>query len=101
MHGTPRIGDVAIFSNNKGDHTSDSGGIHHVAVVIGWSDSGKKVRTVSGDWFDNPPSGLTEAQFSSRSHVVENNQGLDYTSTPGTRPAAMGMYIVGYVSPVL
>jgi len=99
VHAKPRLGDVAIFSNSKGNRSSGSSGINHVAIVGGWSASGAKVHTVSGDWINNPPSGLTEAQFASRSHVVDN--GPDYPSAPGSHPAAMDMWIIGYVSPVL
>ncbi len=103
VHATPKVGDVAIFAYSKGDKTNDGGGIHHVAVVTGWSDSGKLVHTISGDWYDNPPpSSTSENDFARGSKVVENNKGNDYASAPGSRPSGMtGLYVIGYVSPVL
>jgi hypothetical protein len=92
---TPAVGDVAIFSNTKGDHTSDGGGIHHVAIVV--AVSGTSVKLISGDFGGNDPS--NETVFSNSSSVVANNGGSYLAGAVGDDPTSMGMYIVGYAIP--
>ena len=87
----PRLGAVAIFSKTRGDHTSDSGGIHHVAVVT--AVSGSSVKLVSGDWGGH---GSTMREFADSSHVVKNNSGSWINGTAGGYATSMGMYFVGY-----
>lgn len=98
IHKVPKLGDVAIFTANKNDLTWSDHGISHVAIVGGWSNSGKSVHTVSGDWYNDPPSGGSVNSFAGGSHVIDNGE---YNSTPEVYVAHMFYYIVGYVSPVL
>jgi hypothetical protein len=83
---TPTLGAAIVFSNNQGDTSSGTGGIHHVALVSAVSANGT-IETISGNWGSTP----------STSHVVRNTPA--YGSGVGTRPSVMGMWIVGYVPP--
>jgi len=98
IHKVPKLGDVAIFTATKNDFTWSDHGISHVAIVGGWSDSGKSVHTVSGDWYTNPPGDESVNKFAGGSHVIDNGE---YNSTPEVYVSKMFYYIVGYVSPVL
>jgi hypothetical protein len=91
---TPGLGDAVIFSTNKGDHTTGSGGIHHVAIVT--AVSGSSVKIVSGDWGGH---GSTQQQFADSAHVVKNNSGNWIVGTVNTKPASIGQWIVGYALP--
>ena len=91
LSGTPAVGDAVVFSNNQGDTSTDSGGIHHVAIVS--SVANGDITTISGDW--NGASG-SEATFAGSSHVVAN---AAYGDAVGSYSSVMGMWIEGYIAP--
>ena len=93
FHTKPAVGDLAVYSNTSGDRTEDSGGIHHTAVVTGWSDYGRMVHTLTGDWENHPKGSGTG--FTEHSTVVDNGE---YPAAPDYS-SKMSMYIVGYVAP--
>jgi len=84
---SPSVGDAAVFSTSSATGFSD---IHHVALVV--KVSGSTVEVVSGDW-GGTGSG---SDFAGSSHVVHNSA---FSSSPGHKDV-MGMYLVGFVSPV-
>jgi hypothetical protein len=92
VKGSPSPGDAVVFSNNKGDTSAGSGGIHHVAIVTVVNSNGT-IETVSGDW--NGESG-SEAHFASTSHVIHNTPA--YGSGVGTYSSVMGMWIEGFIT---
>ena len=92
LSSTPALGDVVVFSNTAGDTTTDSGGIHHVAIVSAVNADGT-IQTISGDW--GGQSG-TEAHFAGTSHVVANPA---YNGAVGSYSSVMGMWIEGYITP--
>lgn len=84
----PSVGAAAVFSVNN-----STGNIHHVAIVTKISPD-RTIETASGDWDGESGS---EAHFSSTSKVVRNTPA--YSFSVGTRSAAMGQYVVGYITP--
>jgi hypothetical protein len=89
LSSTPHVGDVAIFSNARGDTST----INHVAIVSQVNANGT-IETLSGDW--NGVDG-SEAEFSSTSTVVQNAPA--YSDAINSYSSVMGMYVVGFVSP--